>query len=496
MAKRIELTLKTDYVPDWTLQDCIREFLSNAKDAELELGAKMAVTHSGTTLTITNEGCTLCQEMLLFGHTTKRQVDGMIGQFGEGSKLAALVAARLGIPLTILTGAEKWVSRVEPSKVFDADVLTFHITNGRKFQDRVQVTLQNISKEVWEDLQKNFLFLCPPDPSETMQDYGIRVMLNPLYKGRIYCKGVFVTLQDKLEYGYDLNDLGIDRDRKMVNPYSLATSIRTAWVELLYRHYDRALPLFRHLLSDNAEDLKSIDPYTATIFGHRVCQDLWDGFVAEHGTLAHPVDDLSDSSELAHFGINGVLLPSSYVAVLQVAGGSVLDLKKKVGESVECYYTYEELTEAERTSILTAVSLVGKVRSLTTNDVKVVSFKRKDIWGLYRAGEILVGRPLLSNPSQTLRCVIHETAHRKGVDGSKAWCFELEEIWRGVYQGITEGFDVVAAQADAELREEGYDTPILYKLLQQLLKDSGRTAHSLRSYPLRPPRNAILSATS
>src|ERR1700674_1452231 len=94
---RIELTLKTDYVPNWNVDDGIREFVSNAQDAKTQYGDSIKIdwylpageTTQGT-LRIENTGSVLSRETLLFGQSTKYGQSQTIGSFGEGSKLATL----------------------------------------------------------------------------------------------------------------------------------------------------------------------------------------------------------------------------------------------------------------------------------------------------------------------------------------------------------------------------------------------------------------------
>jgi len=38
-----ELSIKVDYVPNWGIKEAFREFVSNARDAEFEMGATSKV---------------------------------------------------------------------------------------------------------------------------------------------------------------------------------------------------------------------------------------------------------------------------------------------------------------------------------------------------------------------------------------------------------------------------------------------------------------------
>ncbi len=88
MAK-IQLSIKTDYLPNWGLWEGIRELIQNGRDAEIEMDAPMSVDYKfdRQTLVIKNSGAALTQEALLLGHTTKVGRSDTIGKFGEGLKL-------------------------------------------------------------------------------------------------------------------------------------------------------------------------------------------------------------------------------------------------------------------------------------------------------------------------------------------------------------------------------------------------------------------------
>jgi hypothetical protein len=156
---KIELTIKTDYLPGWGIWQGLRELVQNARDAELELGAPMTVGWHNDALRIENDGATLPHEALLLGHTTKVGREELIGRFGEGLKLGILALVRAGMPVKIRSGSEVWVPTIQRSEKFNADVLVFDIQGGRKPENRVRVEVQGVSKEAWEGAKWKFRFL-------------------------------------------------------------------------------------------------------------------------------------------------------------------------------------------------------------------------------------------------------------------------------------------------------------------------------------------------
>src|SRR3970040_1423187 len=105
---KLELSIKTDYLPEWGTWHGIRELVQNGRDAEIQFDAPLKITHQGQTLRIENVSVTLPHEALLFGHTTKTDRGDLAGQGGEGLKLGVLALVRGGQPVTIHSGNEVW----------------------------------------------------------------------------------------------------------------------------------------------------------------------------------------------------------------------------------------------------------------------------------------------------------------------------------------------------------------------------------------------------
>src|ERR1700722_2115045 len=92
---KLELSIKTNYLPSWGAYEGIRELVQNGADARVELGASFEARHrKPDTLVLENEGATLPHEALLFGHTSKAGRSDLIGKFGEGLKLGVLALVR------------------------------------------------------------------------------------------------------------------------------------------------------------------------------------------------------------------------------------------------------------------------------------------------------------------------------------------------------------------------------------------------------------------
>lgn len=438
--RRIELTIKTDYVPSWGLVEGIREILQNARDAEIEYGAKMSIRHSGDTLTFTNTGCRLPLEALLLGHTTKADNESLAGQFGEGMKLGALALVRAGHAVMIRSGGEVWTTAIEDSRTFPCKVLAFHIKDGNKDKERVSVEIRGISAEVWRTVSKRFLFI-QEDIGPTFQYGANQVLLDPVYRGMVYVKGIFVCEMPKLTYGYDMQHVKTDRDRKMVNPYELANLTRNLWESVIYlidpKQRKQALDCFYDLLKEGAEDVRSYeDPYYSKYMNPDLLKEFLTCWVNDFGALTVPSESASEAMEVEHYGKRGRIVGRAAYHVLWAALGGKDELKKQFENSVTRTYRIDELTPAEATAFRLALSLVNNVQAVEPERVSVVDFKSRELRGLFAGGNILLAKWLFSRPALGLQVLIHEVAHHYGLDGSKDHVHAIESLWCSVAEQL------------------------------------------------------------
>ena len=111
--RKYELSISADYVPGWGITEAVREFFQNSIDEETrDSSNKMLFEYDEAEekLIIGNKHSELDIKTLLFGTTTKNDDDKMIGNHGEGYKIATVVLLRLGktvvfTPETVLAPA-------------------------------------------------------------------------------------------------------------------------------------------------------------------------------------------------------------------------------------------------------------------------------------------------------------------------------------------------------------------------------------------------------
>jgi hypothetical protein len=432
---RIELTIKTDYLPSWGVWEGVRELIQNAKDAETEHSAMMNVRHrkDTNTLVIENEGTTLPHEALLMGHTSKAGRTDTIGHFGEGLKLGVLALVRFGLPVKIRSGSEVWVPFIDKSEKFNADVLVFDVQKGRKDDNRVQVEVGGIDSETWEKISSRFLFLTKLRDNLFVSVTSGKLLTDPKFSGKLYVKGIFVGERPELLFGYDLAEAEVDRDRKMVNPYDLRWRTNNIWTEVVSRRPDMVKE-YASLLESDAPDVQGMESdYAAGRLVGEVRQKLAKDFLARHGQNALPVGSLAESADIEHLGMNGVVVSKSLKIVLESELGTLEKNQQKLREQTKKKYGWGELNEAEKRHLQSALSLVNPVESIALDVVDVCDFQDTRYKGFYRDGRVLLAHEILSDAAKTLEVLVHEVAHKAGgSDGEKSHVANIERIWSGI----------------------------------------------------------------
>jgi hypothetical protein len=431
---KIELTIKTTYLPQWGVFEGIRELIQNGKDAETEFSAPLTVRHKAdtNTLVIENEGATLPHEALLFGHSTKADRSDLIGKFGEGLKLGTLALVRAGYNVKIRSGSEVWEPAIQRSEKFDADVLVFNINIGRQPKNRVQVEVSNITAEEWDLLKQHFLFLNKSKEEDRINTPYGALLLRPQDVGKVFVKGIFVEQEPKLQYGYDLTkDVTIDRDRKMVARWELEWRTRLIWTNSLSTHGALASNYLK-MIYEGAADVKDVDENTAKQLPENVKTQAVADFKERYGEDAIPVDNMADSKDVAHLGKNGVIVNKSLKSILQSILGSTEQIKADLENEVKHHYSWNDLSAEEKKNLEEAIALVNKVAPIALSDVDVVDFRSETTLGLIKDGRMLLAKNKLADREMTLETLVHEVAHRCGADGSHQHVAAIERIWSGI----------------------------------------------------------------
>lgn len=437
---KIQLTIKTSYLPKWGAYEGIRELVQNGRDAEVEHSAPLKVEwYKGTDvgqLRIENEGTTLPIKSLLLGHTTKIGRSDMIGKFGEGLKLGVLALVRAGHPVKIRNGSEVWIPSLERSDLFGEDVLTFQIEKGREEKNRVRIEVGGVTREAWDAMKPCFLFLQKPKEQEEIKTCDGTLLLGPTFKGRVYVKGIFVQTDPDLMYGYDLTDAELDRDRRMVESWNLRYKTKNILMNALNKR-EELFSDFSDLLENPTTETESIvDQHSTYALPEKAVDAVVARFKQKHGEDAVPVQSLSESQDVEHLGKKGVVVTKQLGAVLAKKLGDAMTVKEALRKEVLHRYGWSDLSEVEKAILSDAVALINAVEPFGIATVEVVDFRSEDLMGQFKDGRTFIAKKYLSDQDETLRILVHEVAHRQGGDGAKSHIDRVEFLWMNIVRNM------------------------------------------------------------
>ena len=219
-----------DYVKDWGAWEVVREFASNALDADPGFRMTLSTEKNTTkkTLFIRSQGASLGIRHLLFGVSEKDSPDAR-GQFGEGLKLALLVLTRMGLVAYIHTKElHLWNA---PAEIQGELVFKVRWKNHDAYdQDKTYVEIPNWPYELFEER-----FLRPGDPRILFTDPFGRSILEQ-DSPDIFVKGIWVQKAKGYgrgyTFGYDLVETEMNRDRGVVDAWKVSAEVGKLWASV------------------------------------------------------------------------------------------------------------------------------------------------------------------------------------------------------------------------------------------------------------------------
>jgi len=191
------------------------------------------------------------------------------------------------------------------------------------------------------------------------------------------------------------------------------------WSEAVNSRAD-LMPKFTDLLENRSVDLQNLNEFAAQRLSKESLGKLAAAFKKAHGENALPVESLSESADLEHLGMKGVVVTSAFRKVLELELGTAAQNKSKIREKVDKVFSWHDLSSLERTNLLDAIALVNDVEAFTIDSVDVCRFRDAKIFGLFVGGRVQINKELLADASATLETLVHEVAHKVGGgDGDK-----------------------------------------------------------------------------
>lgn len=228
--RKYELSISTDYVPEWGVVEAVREFFQNAIDEETANEEnKMFFDYdpSEQRLTIGNRYSTLDPKTLLLGCTSKHDDPNMIGSHGEGYKIATVVLLRLNKEVVFYNYGYRqvWRPRFVNSRKYGAKVLTFFVDTKyiwEKTPDNdLTVEILGITWDEYSKIVESNLHL-QDDCVKDETSYG-DLLRDDKYKGSIFVDGLYICKDPRIDVGVNFkpNVVRIERDRSMVDSFDV-----------------------------------------------------------------------------------------------------------------------------------------------------------------------------------------------------------------------------------------------------------------------------------
>jgi len=270
------------YCSKWGLKEGLRELLQNQRDELInmlgkenieteaisnydfnflkkgtnQIYGKIRYDKIGEILSIENKG-KLETFNLLLGGTTRdpNNSNGIVGQFGEGLKIAAIALLRLNKMFSIINNNQVWRFSLKEDINFTREnkperclFWRWEEYSNPENKDKVIIQIRNITLSEWENNIDCYLWMVSKIKKLGIITAGNKgdIILNPEFKNKVYSRGVYVTTTiSDIGYGYNL-DLTLDRDRNCIPNYSsFESSARSIIFYILenYNNYKKQLPL-------------------------------------------------------------------------------------------------------------------------------------------------------------------------------------------------------------------------------------------------------------
>lgn len=339
------LTISSDWLPDWTYVEGVREIFQNALDNQIETSVPLFWDYNPETmeLRVGNESTGLDVNTLLIGKTSKRNDSRTIGRHGEGYKGAIMVLLREGKQVTIHNYGKKelWSCRMVKAKAYaspvpEVDIKPLTFFNKPKTADLVFV-IGNITKEEYAELVVNNLNLQGDYGKIEVPDFGCTILTDPKHSGNIYIEGLYITNKSKMNlvYGYNFKPdiISLDRDRQMTDTIDIGMVVSRTWLisgendlilELLRKkaldvEYFTSAKRYADLRLERIDDPFDLDKVENPIEDMlKSLEDAaYEDFITEHGEDAYPVTSTEQIRFASTMGYTPVTVTNSREALLK-----------------------------------------------------------------------------------------------------------------------------------------------------------------------------------
>lgn len=369
--RKHELSISADYVPEWGTTEAMREFFQNAIDEETrDSSNKMFFEYEPASqiVRIGNRHSDLDIKTLLFGVTTKKEDREMIGNHGEGYKIATVVLLRLGKSVVFQNYCRKeiWRPRLVKSRKYEGiRVPTFFVEQvaiWEKVPERsLIIEIGGITPEEYQEMKTANLHL-QDGVEEKETAYG-SILEGKQYVGKVYVAGLFICNEPGLEVGINFKPriVRIERDRSMVDSFDIKWYAARMVEEL----------------KDKELTKRSLGCYTGTyIVAHAVPDEIKDevaaDFINQYGAKAVPVSNQNDVEGMKKRGYKAVIVSEAKKNVI-IESRYYADVRKMLKEEQEkakplydrfCEFVEKIEGRLDEEETVTAYSLADEIEGM------------------------------------------------------------------------------------------------------------------------------------
>lgn len=221
---RYETGISENYVNNWGMVEVLKEIVQNVVYSKSILGDEISITHDGKYAIIKNTPHGFSKGKLLVGESGQRNVKGAPGCYGEGIKLAMLVARKLIKEFSFETTGFSVRPELEPSELdTEVNVLTLYITD---IDENSGTTFKiECSEEDLNTAKSYFAILSGISEKITMKNKIFMDKPKDQKKNVIYVNGVKITdINSIFSYNFTNTEL-MNRDRSTVDLYAIQAHV-------------------------------------------------------------------------------------------------------------------------------------------------------------------------------------------------------------------------------------------------------------------------------
>jgi hypothetical protein len=267
-----ELTLSSDYLKHWTVEDAVRELFQNAIDFS-EDGELDFIIKEDHELQINTKGVSLHPSVLLLGSGDKSEDNTKLGGFGEGMKVALLILAREGVDVVMHNGDKIWKPAFVFNEHFGTKMLCIIEEDNLEEDIGIRYTIKGLKSEEIINIIDRTLPTQKYIGIET--EYG-EVLTEEGFISKVFVGGLYICDVAGLQYGYNFNKgtLPLNRDRQTVPDWDVSKMTdRMLAVALPPEEYVKLV----------AEQAKDVYHARYNYQDPSVCAVANNNFVEEHG---------------------------------------------------------------------------------------------------------------------------------------------------------------------------------------------------------------------